>query len=344
MPTKTKTTIKPKPARPTKSPAAAASRPAHPLSAWLWRAPAKFAILSLLLFIAVMAALTLVSALFTAGAEQVIIMPLYVQYLFLAAFLFIPIFSIYKLVRWTPSGALDRHSFVGLSVVTSLLSVLWLVLAFLFLRFGLGDIPPQFFVYRLLYISPTLFFAATFVALLVMLYVLGIYLSAKLVAQYWRARAMGIPTWKFLCSFPFGWGLLFYPQIFLPEEKPAARVISVRPKWLASLFDWTAAKTINALLLITILPLAALAVLMPSLGMLSLGAVSIPVVIFFGLWAIIGAKKLNAAMPGWFSSLTIILNVIAIAAYVLVKSMHPELLEPNYNLTPDQIQVTEVAE
>jgi len=342
MPTKTKPAVKSKAVKP--AAASAASHPTRTLSEWIWRAPAKFAILAMLLFIVVMGVLSLVSSLFATGdTATAITMPLYLQYLFLAAFIFIPLFSIYKLVKWTPPGALDRHSFVGLSVVTTLLSVLWLVLAFLFLRFGLGDIPPQFLVYRLLYISPTLFFAATFVALTVMLYILGIYLSAKSVAQYWRARAMGIPTWKFLCSFPFGWGLLFYPQIFLPEEKPAARVISIRPKWLASLSNWTAAKTINALLLITLLPLVALAVLMPNLGLMSLGAVAVPVVIFFGLWAIIGVKKLNAAMPGWFSTMTVILNVIAIIAYVLFLSFaKPTIIQSG--ITPDQIQVTETTE
>lgn len=348
MPTKTKKPIKSKPVKSVKPTAArpmptATIRPTatQKMSAWLWRGPAKFAALTIVLFIGVMVLLTLVASGFATASNQVIVMPEYLQTLFTAAFIFIPIYSIYKLVKWTPRGALDRHGFMGLSIVTTILTVIWLLLAYTCLRMGIGDTPTELLALRLLYISPTLFFIVTFLIMLIAMYILGIYLSAKTVAQYWRARGMGIPTWKFLCSFPFGWSILFYPQIFLPEDKIPAPALSVRPGWLASLTKWASAKTINALLIITIIPMLVLAVLMPGMATMALCAALVPIIIFFGLWAIHGAKKLYAAMPGWFSTMTIILNIIAIAAYALFLAFAKPYIVHQNTMT-DQIEIEQV--
>jgi len=315
--------------------------PAQSLATWLFGAPIKFAIVAGGLFIALIFAISLLAPTPVPGQEFVV--PLYLRIIFIGLLLLIPAFSIYMLViRWTPSGNLDRRSFLGLSVTTTIISTTLILLACFAAWYFKSSIFALMWFMQLT-ASPTLMLTLLVLALFIVLYVLGIYMSAKYVAQYWRVRAMGIPRWKFLCAFPFGWSLLAYPAIFLPEEKKNENILPIKAKWLSWLTDWSFAKTSNAILLIIVLPLAATSLLLPDMAIMSVGVTLIPIVIFFGLWIWLGKKKMNDAMPKWFSSMTIILNAIAIIAYVCMLMLAKPTTQPNPIMIED-IQITETIE
>ncbi|MCL2538642.1 MAG: hypothetical protein FWF34_03145 [Alphaproteobacteria bacterium] len=311
--------------------------PVQTLSTWLLRAPIKFSLLFVGLMVTFIVAVTIIASMF-AGAPDAV--PTFLELIISGVMLVIPAYAFYKLVRWSPANPMDRRSFVALSIIVTAASLLFtLCIA------GMGwlGIVPQFWMVYLMYMSPWLFFAGLLIFALAMMYLLGLYVAARYVAAYWRARKMGMSKWKFILAFPFGWALLLYPFMFLPEEIKTSQVLSIKTNWLSRITEWTVAKTSNAVILLIILPIAMIAILLPAAAIESTSISLIPIAIFFGLWAIYGTKKMNKSMSGWFANMTVILNVLAIATVACFMWFSaPKVSAPTMPVFDiEQIEITE---
>jgi len=301
--------------------------PSKTLSNWLWKAPLKFTGIMLLLTAAIIAvASVIVYGIQHANPGAPIAMPSYFTPLMIVLLALAALFGIYKMVRWLPFEPVDRRSFVALSIATTIASILILAGFFgfgiLVKILGGGMITNSqligFFILKLAYTSPTLLLILWVVFLTVVLFLLGFSLSARYVAEYWRARDAGVSRLKYWLNFPFGWAFLLYPLQFLGTDAKKAEKVQIKSKWFGNFTNWIAASAFNMFVLFIVIPYALIAAFTPASAMLSMSIGLIPIVVFFALWAAIGTKKLIAAVPKWFSTLTIILNVLAIATYIVV--------------------------
>ena len=345
IPSTARTTVRRKPMPVAKSQPAPTAGPLQTLGAWIWKTPIKFSILATILTVAlIIIAVAITSAYAPVSGFGPIEIPLGIRILFFAALVLVPLFSIYKLTRWTPYGNLDRRSFLALTVVTTILSTAVIIIGYCCGLYETGQTPvlPLWFIH--LVMSPTLLAIAIIVILVVMTYALGLFLSAKYGAMFWRLRAMGMARWKFWLSFPFGWGILSYPAIFLPEYKKTAPVISIRVSWLSKITDWASTDVWNALLVFIAIPIAMAALVAPRYAVMSVSTVLVPAALFFILWAICGTQKMYEATRTWFSGIIVALNLALVAAYIVFISLGAHINNPWYAEQPTpaaEIRITE---
>ncbi|MCL2339218.1 MAG: hypothetical protein FWC51_04690 [Proteobacteria bacterium] len=311
--------------------------PKKTITNWLWGAPVKFmALMMLLLTAIIVVAGTIAYSVQHNNPGAPIAVPSYFAPLMIALMVLAAIYGIYKMVKWLPFENVDRHSFVALSIATTIASVL-ILLGFFGFSILMGMItggmvtPGQFigfFILKLAYTSPTLLLILWIVVMAAVLFLLGFSLSARYVAEYWRARDAGVSRLKYWLNFPFGWAFLLYPLQFLADDKKKSQSVQIKSKWFATFTNWIAHSAFNMFALFIVLPYVLIAIFTPSSAIMSLCIGLIPVVVFFAVWAIVGTKKLIAALPKWFSTLTIVLNILAIAAYIVFEATYAKSAQP----------------
>ena len=166
------------------------------LMSWiLWR-PLKFALMLLGLGIVVMIPYEIVSA--TIGGATALAT---LGILSIAAF----VYAIYSLFHRLPHDNLDRYSFVALENAQAYVLALAVFVAML------AIMQAQSFLISLAMMGTAgnvIFVLLAAVMFVAYAYLVGLSL-ANVYAKFRRGRAMNIPTWKIICSIPFGFNLIF---------------------------------------------------------------------------------------------------------------------------------------
>ena len=144
------------------------------------------------------------------------------------------------------------------------------------------------------------FVLATMIVLL-SFYILGV-LIVSLWAKFLRARAMNIPTWKIICSMPFGFAMTWIPGYFLSSKSEKKPSISVTCKWISALTKWT---TKNLTIATGLFAGLASTLLTLTFAML------------FGIWAMqSGHDKFTKNIGGAYATTAVVIN-IAIIIYMI---------------------------
>ncbi|HBS76238.1 MAG TPA: hypothetical protein DEA31_00010 [Alphaproteobacteria bacterium] len=272
------------------------------LMSWiLWR-PLKFALTLLGLGIAVMIPYEIVSA--TIGGATALATLLILS---IAAI----VFATYLLFHRLPHDNLDRYSFVALENAQAYVLALAVFVAML------AIMQAQSFLISLAMMGTAgnvIFVLLAAVMFVAYAYLVGLSL-ANVYAKFRRGRAMNIPTWKIICSIPFGFNLIWIPGYILPDEKaPKTPVIPIHAAWYKNLTNWIVSRPSHTILAFAILTLF-------TGFMFGIQTIfwTCAATLLFAMWASgVGAKRFCKNIGGAYATVAVVLNIIMIFAVSVI--------------------------
>jgi len=281
---------------------------------WLWSAPLKFTMLFTAIFAVI---LILANLLFSAQSMQSFVWaPRFIILLLTIGW----VFSLYKLIRWTPNDGLDQKSFAILNFSQGIISI------FLMAAAGLVALAvPGGSLNRLLLLGAIALLLLIFLSAVWILFIKSIYL---------RGRMQGVSRLKLLLSLPFGIGLFWYPGFLIKDGKNKNQVIGMKLNLLNKLGDWIVANPHNTVLAFSALIIMDAFIMMSNLKTaIGFAVISFALMLGFVMW-----KKLRNNVSTWYASFAVALNIGVIIALILIAIFAPK---PQLQLTQEQITITE---
>lgn len=287
------------------------------LMSWiLWR-PLKFALTLLGLGIAVMIPYEIVSA--TIGGATALVT---LGGLSIAAI----VFATYLLFHRLPHDNLDRYSFVALENAQAYVLALAVFVAML------AIMQAQSFLISLAMMGTAgnvIFVLLAAVMFVAYAYLVGLSL-ANVYAKFRRGRAMNIPTWKIICSIPFGFNLIWIPGYILPDEKaPKTPVIPIHASWYKKLTNWIVSRPSRTILAFAILTLF-------TGFMFGIQTIfwTCAAILLFAIWvSVVGAKHFCKNIGGTYATVAVVLNIIMILAISVITYRQISQISENVTIT-----------
>lgn len=287
------------------------------LMSWiLWR-PLKFALTLLGLGIAVMIPYEIVSA--TIGGATALVT---LGILSIAAI----VFATYLLFHRLPHDNLDRYSFVALENAQAYVLALAVFVAML------AIMQAQSFLISLAMMGTAgnvIFVLLAAVMFVAYAYLVGLSL-ANVYAKFRRGRAMNIPTWKIICSIPFGFNLIWIPGYILPDEKaPKTPVIPIHAPWYKNLTNWIVSRPSRTILAFAILTLF-------TGFMFGIQTIfwTCAAILLFAIWVSgVGAKRFCKNIGGAYATVAVVLNIIMILAISVITYQQISQISENVTIT-----------
>lgn len=287
------------------------------LMSWiLWR-PLKFALTLLGLGIAVMIPYEIVSA--TIGGATALVT---LGGLSIAAI----VFATYLLFHRLPHDNLDRYSFVALENAQAYVLALAVFVAML------AIMQAQSFLISLAMMGTAgnvIFVLLAAVMFVAYAYLVGLSL-ANVYAKFRRGRAMNIPTWKIICSIPFGFNLIWIPGYILPDEKaPKTPVIPIHASWYKKLTNWIVSRPSRTILAFAILTLF-------TGFMFGIQTIfwTCAAILLFAIWvSVVGAKHFCKNIGGTYATVAVVLNIIMILAVSVITYQQISQISENVTIT-----------
>lgn len=287
------------------------------LMSWiLWR-PLKFALTLLGLGIAVMIPYEIVSA--TIGGATALAT---LGILSIVAI----VFATYLLFHRLPHDNLDRYSFVALENAQAYVLALAVFVAML------AIMQAQSFLISLAMMGTAgnvIFVLLAAVMFVAYAYLVGLSL-ANVYAKFRRGRAMNIPTWKIICSIPFGFNLIWIPGYILPDEKaPKTPVIPIHASWYKKLTNWIVSRPSRTILAFAILTLF-------TGFMFGIQTIfwTCAAILLFAIWVSgVGAKRFCKNIGGTYATVAVVLNIIMILAISVITYRQISQISENVTIT-----------
>lgn len=287
------------------------------LMSWiLWR-PLKFALTLLGLGIAVMIPYEIVSA--TIGGATALAT---LGILSIAAI----VFATYLLFHRLPHDNLDRYSFVALENAQAYVLALAVFVAML------AIMQAQSFLISLAMMGTAgnvIFVLLAAVMFVAYAYLVGLSL-ANVYAKFRRGRAMNIPTWKIICSIPFGFNLIWIPGYILPDEKaPKTPIIPIHASWYKKLTNWIVSRPSR-----TILAFAILTLFTGFMFGIQIIFWTCAAILLFAIWvSVVGAKHFCKNIGGAYATVAVVLNIIMILAISVITYRQISQISENVTIT-----------
>ncbi len=275
------------------------------LSSWLLWQPLRFACISLGLMLGAALIYGLFANLFADGA---------ISGTLLGAIMAIMIaISTWLMLRRLSGEKLERRSFIALNTAQMFI----ISIAFMITTIVIVTNLDRLMAGSWLLIMHS-HFAATLVAIIlgiIYLYLIGLFF-ANTYAKYLRARAMGVPMRKALCSIPFGLSLLWIPGYVLPEKATRKQAVPMTSKWYSSLVDNLMNNSLNCVAM-----LIALIVISGFFIGLNFTIITIVLGIVFAIWArITGVKKFLADFGGTYATFSVLVNIAIFAVFIIMST------------------------
>ncbi len=229
-----------------------------------------------------------------------------------------------------PGDKMDRRSFVALNnAQTLILSGAFIILAIILGVYG------QKLLLKLMLIqtfSVTGFFAIAIGAVLISLYLLGIFIF-NVYAKFRRIREMGVSTWRTVFTMPFGFSLLWIPGYLLPDSSNKNTSLKLNSRWYNKLTDRIIHNPTVAALSFVVITLLSGFFFGFNLVMLAM-----IMALVFAFWARIrGIDAFRREMPNKYSVFAIVVNIIAICTFIALITVdpapHPQNVTVNINDT-----------
>ncbi|MDE6478318.1 MAG: hypothetical protein K2L94_03665 [Alphaproteobacteria bacterium] len=300
------------------------------LSAWLWRAPAKFAMAAVFMPMILAGLYAIIASAFTAPENQPIATWPMMTLMFAGL-----AWAIWKLIKWLPRGAMDQRSFAGVYTASFFISRLSGLLGMMFVGF--------MYFPMLVALSNPMHSPGTTLWVLVALTILALFAAyvgglqiTDLYVTYRRAITMGVPRWKTILSMPFS--MLWMPAYMLGDEKSRREpAVNVRPTWFSNMVNWIIATPVNTwtMFVVTII----VSGLLYGFGWMIFPTFAAPVIIF-GLWQLIaGTSHMRKNIGGAFATVAIIVNILTIAAVITINVMTYRIMDQATPLAAPDAQI-----
>lgn len=224
--------------------------------------------------------------------------------------IFIILFCIYLMFRKTNIKKVDRYSFVALTNLQNIIfGILSIVMGIVF--YNITTIQTWFLLNLQTgtnITTVTIILAFSLIASLFLLATIAINFAIKLL----RIKTMNIPTWKIICSIPFGFTMLWIPGYFLPENNEHNKLISIKSKRYEAFNKWIISTPINAA--VAFIFFRTLYIMLSGIASLLL---TLSFAMIFALWKKqIGTKQFENNIGKHYATTAVIIN-IAILIYML---------------------------
>lgn len=183
--------------------------------------------------------------------------------------------------------------------------------------------------------SMVLFFLTVIFGTIFLLYIPGI-LITNFFAKFRRIQDFNIPTWKIICSLPFGFSALWIPGYMLNNTTKKAPIISTKIKWYKKLTNLILSTPIH--LIATFIPVTLMSGFLFGLNGVLLTFI---LALIFGVWVLkVGQEKFIKDIGGHYTSLSIIINLILIITTICIVRFTPPMAENiQINITETQLNI-----
>ena len=279
------------------------------LSAWTLWTPLRFAITAFI-------SLSLIGLLYTFIAGKIYApAPIPTQpllWLCTAAFIGCIIALFYKLPRIN----IDRYSFIAVHNLQILITSTFFILLTYILLNNANEI-----IFKLILLetkSQLSFILATSIFAIITLYTFGILLS-NIYAKFRRIQALNIPTWKIICSMPFGFSALWAPGYILNTNDKSNSIV-IKSNLYKRLTDKITEHQSSVIAVFSVITMLSGFIY----GINSI-LLTFTLALIFGIWAInIGAKKFIGNIGGKYANWAVIINIILIIMFITVYSFRTQ--------------------
>jgi hypothetical protein len=272
------------------------------LSTWILWAPIKFSIITFICLTIVGLLYTFITAKIYAPAPtptQPIIWLCTITFIGCIAHMF------YKLPRIN----FDRASFVATHNSQMLITSIFFILLTYIVINNATEIVLQLILLETKS-QPTFVLLISAIAIFI-LYIFGI-LFSNIYAKIRRIQALNIPTWKIVCSMPFGFSALWTPGYIL-NTNDKTNNISIKLNWYKKLTDKII--THQSVLIAVFSVITMLSGFIYGLNSILL---TFTLALIFGIWALnTGTKKFLNNIGGKYANWAIIINIVLIITFSL---------------------------
>lgn len=230
-------------------------------------------------------------------------------------------------IRASPRDDLSRHLFVAImNAQTLLLAVLF------FIPMSIADNNPSTIPYWIMSYHNNI--SVILLAGLFFMYITGLYLFYAYV-KFRRARTIGIPAWKIICSMPFGFAMTWIPGYFLPDAPATIHKNNNSSNTYNRITSWILARPITSIVAFAIVTMLA-----NSYPLLTFGLAAV-----FGIWVMrTGIDTFKKNIAGTYSTCAIAVNIatLIIIIWIGITSAWAKNLQPATPAAPEQITITSI--
>lgn len=291
------------------------------LSTWLFWAPLRFAISTFF-------AVTLTGILYIIISALIFSSTPIPQAPLGALTSLVILYCIYLTERKLPRNELDQASFVMIHNAQTIFGALLSMISSYMIIRNINEIA---FKLMLLENQSTLLFILTItLSTIFLLYIPGI-LITNFFAKFRRIQSFDIPTWKIICSIPFGFSALWIPGYILNTRSKPETHITTKITWYKKLTNLVLSNPTNTI--ITFIPVTLMSGFLFGLYGILLALIFS---LIFGIWMMqIGQKKFIKNIGGLYASISVIINIVLIMLTICMFIFTPT---PTQNI---QINISE---
>ena len=242
--------------------------------------------------------------------------------------------SIALQINSLPRAKMDQLSFISIhNTQTVLLSGLFITSSYLLARYA------QQIMFYLFMLETRL--SATFIitltaSLLFYLYLLGLAI-ANIYAKFRRIREFNVPTWKIICSMPFGFAALWTPGYIIKSTATKATAFTPKSKWMQRATNWICLRPAN-----TIATFIAITTLSGFFFGFNAVLLTFSLTLIFGIWALQrGTKSFIQDMPRKYATASVIFNV-ALLAITIIYFAIPHTSDQDVQITISDTEITTI--
>lgn len=299
------------------------------LTTWLFTAPFKFAIFSFIITTLITFGYSVLSGIFFPTADQVSMTPLFILLTLGIAM------CVYLTVRKLPNIKMDRPSFIAIYNA----QIIFLLLLFAVSTYLLISHQQELFFHLMMFdMRNSGFFAL--IVIIIALYFLFLIGTAiiNLYLKIRRIQEFNIPNWKIICSFPFGFGMLWTPGYLLNTKSIKKPSQPIKSKTYSKITNWALENTTNTI---------SMFVLITILSGFFVGTMPILITfisaLIFGLWVShTGTKEFGKQIHKNYATSAVIINIIMITTvvclYIFTPKPHIEISISDTNIITTQGQ------
>ncbi len=237
--------------------------------------------------------------------------------------------GVYLSIRKLPHIKMDRPSFIAIHNA----QVLWLFILFAISTYLLLSNQQEIMYGLMMYNGAN---SGKFLLLIILIALYYLFLFGLAIINFYvkirRIQQFNIPTWKIVCSFPFGFGMLWTPGYLLETKNEKNPSQPIKSKWYSRITNWALANQINTI---------SMFVFITVLSGFFLGFTPIlltfTLALIFGLWSLqIGTKKFIKNMHQGYATTAVVINIIMIIVFSCVYAFAPK---QNIELTISETQI-----
>ena len=237
--------------------------------------------------------------------------------------------GVYLSIRKLPHIKMDRPSFIAIHNA----QVLWLFILFAISTYLLLSNQQEIMYGLMMYNGAN---SGKFLLLIILIALYYLFLFGLAIINFYvkirRIQQFNIPTWKIVCSFPFGFGMLWTPGYLLETKHEKNPSQPIKSKWYSRITNWALGNQINTI---------SMFVFITVLSGFFLGFTPIlltfTLALIFGLWSLqIGTKKFIKNMHQGYATTAVVINIIMIIVFSCVYAFAPK---QNIELTISETQI-----